>query len=155
VLAQQRDLLADDHAHRAAEELEVHHAERAGEALDLGGAGHHRVRLAGLLLGLHQLLGVRHAVVEAEQVLGAQVLPHLVEAARVDRDGDALARRQGEVVAAGAADPVLLLEVLAEEHRPAGLALDPESTGHVLLLAEAGPSHVVRFLFGLRAGGER
>jgi hypothetical protein len=50
VSAHSGDRLADDHAHRAAEELEVHHADRARDALARRGAGDDRVGLAGLLL---------------------------------------------------------------------------------------------------------
>jgi hypothetical protein len=70
-----------------------------------------------------------------------QVLPHLSNDAGSTVSAMRSRRGQREVVAAAAADPVLLLELLAEQHAAAGLALDPESTGHVLLLAEAGPSH--------------
>src|SRR5262249_24545520 len=97
-----------------------------------------------------ELLAVRHAVVEPEPVLGPQVRPRLLERALVDRERHPVAARQREVVAAGAAHAVLLLVLLPEQHGAAGLAFDPESTGHVLLLAEAGPGHGSRSEVGGR-----
>ncbi len=67
------NFLADDAAHRAAHEAEVHHRELAGLAVDLGSADHDRVALAGLQLGLGEAFGVRPQVEEAERIGGAEL----------------------------------------------------------------------------------
>src|SRR5262249_40038510 len=116
-----------------------------------------RVALAGLLEAVLELLRVRHAVDEAEPVLRDQVDEHLDEGLGIRGQRDPVAARQREVEAAGLADPVARLELLAEQHLPAALALDPESAGHVFLLAEPGPGHpghlAVSGVVGQHTGG--
>ena len=92
LLAGAHELLADDAAHRAAHEAEVHHRELARLAVDLGAADHDRVALAGLQLGLGEPLGVGPQVEEAERVGRAQVGVFLGEGPGVGELLDPLAR---------------------------------------------------------------
>ena len=68
VLGGAGDLLADDRAHRAAHEPEVHDADRDRLALDGAGAAHRRVAQPRLRLGRGDALRVRLLVDEAERV---------------------------------------------------------------------------------------
>ena len=61
LLAGARELLADDAAHRAAHEGEVHHRELARHVLDRGLADHHRLAEPGLELRLGEPLRCRGA----------------------------------------------------------------------------------------------
>ena len=137
------DLLADDHSHRTAEEREVHHADHTADAVDRRPADDHRVLLPGLLAGGRELLAVGNPVDESEPVLGCEVDEELLERALVGSQHHAFTPGQREVVAAAGADPVLGLELLAEQHGSAALTLDPQPIGHVLLLGEARPGHAV------------
>ena len=107
------ELLADDAAHRAAHEREVHDDELAEVAVDRGAADHRRVAEPRVQLGLDEPLGVRAQVEEAERVVGAQVLGLLDEAVRVGELRDPRAGADREVVAAVRADA----EVLARARR--------------------------------------
>ena len=97
------ELLADDGAHRAAHEGEVHHREHDRPPM-VRGADDHRVVEPGRGLGLAQAVDVRAQIDERQRVGGAQVLGRLVEAVRVGQLLDPLDRADRKVVPAGGAD---------------------------------------------------
>ena len=77
------ELLADDAAHAAAHEAEVHDGEHAVIAADLGGARDDGFGQAGLGLRLTQPVRVAFEVAELQRVEGANVHPQLAEGAVV------------------------------------------------------------------------
>ncbi len=119
VLAGARELLADDAAHRAAHEREIHHREPARKCLDPGRARDHRVPESRRHLGLGQALGVRLEVEELERVARPQRHLVLRECALVGQLGDAFAALDREVMAALRADPQVRLQLLIAVVRPA------------------------------------
>ena len=120
------DLLADDRAHRAAHEPEIHHADRDLVAADRAGAPDRRVTHPGRQLGGGQSVGVRLLVDEAERVDRLQARVALRPRALVEEVAEPRLGRQAEVMAAGRADPQVLLELLVEQHRRTGRALGPQ-----------------------------
>ena len=95
VLGAAREALADDRAHRAAEEAEL---ERAGDDVDaVQRAGHHdqRVLLADRLLRGGQAVAVLLAVAELERILGLDLVRELASRAR--RRGSASSRSRASM----------------------------------------------------------
>jgi hypothetical protein len=113
------ELLADDAAHRAAHEPEVHHRELAGHAADVRPADDDRVALARLQLGLGESLRVRAQVEEPQWVGGAQLGLLLGEGGRVGKLLDALARTDRKVMAALRADAEVGVELVVAVVRAA------------------------------------
>ena len=109
------DLLADDRAHRATHEEEVHGDEGDLDAANEGGAADGGVALAGGGTGGGGPLGVPLGVGEDDRVERDQAGVGLNEGALVDQLRNALAGGHTEVMAAGRADPKALLQGLLEE----------------------------------------
>ena len=126
VLGGAGDLLADDRAHRAAHEPEVHHADRDRPALDRARPPDRRVLHPGRQLGGGDPVGVGLLVDEPERVDRLEPGVALDERAVVEQVGEPGLGREPEVVAARRADALDLVELLVEQHLLAGRALRPE-----------------------------
>ena len=106
VLGGAGDLLADDGAHRAAHEPEVHHADRDRPAVDRAPVPQTAAsRMPGRGLGGRDPVRVGLLVDEPERILRLEAGVALGERAVVEEQLEAGLRRQPEVVAAGRADP--------------------------------------------------
>src|SRR5688500_816825 len=126
------DLLADDAAHRAADEREVHRSDRRRDVADAREPGDDRIPLARLRPRGSDARRVRAGVGEREGVAGGHLDVVLVERALVDEELDALARADPEVVAALGADAQVLDELLVDQHVAAARTLRPKVRREVL-----------------------
>ncbi len=126
VLGGAGDLLADDRAHRAAHEPEVHDAQGDRRAAHRRGPPHGRVAHAGRRLGGDEPVRVGLLVDEAERVDRLEAGVALRPRPGVEQQLEPRLGRQPEVVAAGRADPKRLVELLVEQHRLARRALGPQ-----------------------------
>ena len=130
-----RELLADDAAHRAAHEFEVHDGEHERDTGDLGVAGDDGILVSALGLRRRDALGVRFAIDESERVARHDIGVGLAEGLRVREELDALERAELEVMAALLAHAVVALELFVELHLAAARALRPEMRRELFCLA--------------------
>jgi len=128
------DLLAHDGAHRAAHESEVHDANGDGSSLDQADPAGRSVPQPGRELGCRDSLGVGLLVHETERIDGLQAGVALLERSLVEEELETRRGRKAEVVAAGRAHPVGLVELLVEEHLRARRAFRPQ-VGRIGVLA--------------------
>ena len=147
-------LLADDGAHRAAHEPEVHHADGDPPSADGAGPPDGRVAHPGRGLGRLEAVGVGLLVDEAEAIHRLEARVALGPRTRVEELGEPGRRRQPEMVAAVRADPHRLVELLVEQHRLARGALGPQ-IGRVDIAAGTERRQLDRHQMGLERATAR
>ena len=141
-------LLADDRAHRAAHEPEVHDAQRDGRAAERARPPHGGVAHPGRGLGGDEAIRIGLLVDEPETVDRLETRVALGPGPGVEQQVEPRRGRQPEVVAAGRADAERLVELLVEQHRLARRALGPQ-VGRVDVAAGAERRQLDRHQTGL------
>ena len=129
LLGRAGDLLADDGAHRAAHEPEVHHAQRDAMPVDRRGATNRGVAHPGRQLCRREAVGIRLLVDEPESIDALETGVEFSKTAIVHEEVDPCLCRQSEMMITGGTHAIGLLELLVEEHLRAGRALRPEVGG--------------------------
>ena len=119
-------LLADHGPHGSAHEREIHDAYRDAPALDLTDPANSGIAQAGGHLRGGDPVRVRLLVHEAEGIDALKAGVLLAERVRIQEEPQACPRREAEVVTAGGADAVGLVELLVEEHLGTRRAFRPE-----------------------------
>jgi hypothetical protein len=119
------DAFAHDRAHRAAAEIEVHHAERHREAVERRKAGDHRLRQFRFLAVRFELGRIGTPVGPAQRVRRQNFGADLDEVG-IDQRVDAVVRVHAEVIAAPRADVGVGAQILAVQHLAALRTLLPE-----------------------------
>src|SRR5690606_30895276 len=124
------ETLADDGAHRTADEAKLERGR--DERLPLQRAAHddERVALAGLALCARQAVLVALRIFELERIERLEVRRDLLPRLRIEKELEALACREPQVMAAGRAHVQVALELGAIELSAAAGALDPQSFGN-------------------------
>ena len=132
-----RDLLADDHAHAAADEGVLHRRDDARLAVDLARGGDDRVLHAGGLPRGPQPFGVRLRVHELQGIDRRQALVVRDEPAAVEQHPQPVGRANPEVVPAFRADVEAGGEVLVVDRLRAAGALHPQAFRNLAGLCRA------------------
>src|SRR5690606_41347 len=132
------DLLAHHRAHRAAQEEEVHDHQTDRHAAQLASARDDGVRASLPLLGLLQAVHVGLRVRELQRVHGPDGPRPALEGARVGEHLDAGVDRHAVVMPALGADVQVGDQVLAVDLGVAGVTLEPEAGGAVVVLLAGG-----------------
>ena len=122
------DFFADDRAHRAGEEFEIHDGDHRLVAADGDASGDNRVIESGFFAEACGFFGV---AVEAKRIGGNQASIRLLEAVGIRKHVHALVGIHQEMVRTMRADLKVLLEFKHVDQGVAVRAFDPESFGHV------------------------
>ena len=142
------DLLADDGAHRATHEPEVHDAQRRGGAAERSGPPDRGIAHPRRGLGGDETIRIGLLVHEPEPVHRLEAGVVLLPGPGVEQQVEPRRGRQAEVVAARRADAERLVELLVEQHRFARRALGPQ-VGRVDVAAGAERRQLDRHQTGL------
>ena len=145
------DFFADHRAHRAADESKFHRAADHGAAVDAAFGGKDGVFHAELVLRVFQALGVGLGVGEMQRIVRGEVGVEFLVLLVVEKQFEAAAGAEPEMVIALGADVPVCVEILLPDDGAAGAALRPQAFG-----ADAALVHrrgiFDRFFFALEPG---
>jgi hypothetical protein len=127
LLNQAGEFFANDRAHRAAHEAEIHHPQGQGLAAAAADAGNHGIAQAGALLAVPDAIGVAAAVLERQWIGGCQLGIHGLKAARIGNQSDPLLAIDAVVVATALANTGVGQQILAVNHQAALGTLAPQA----------------------------
>ena len=125
-LDEPREFFADDRAHRAAEEIKIHHAEPRAVRADFANARDDRVLERRGFLVFLQFRLVGGDTIEVENVHARHLRVHFLKGAGLDERMDAFARADGEMMIALGADLQVFVQFLVIDHRAALRAFRPK-----------------------------